>query len=315
MMRRSGLSASLAAALLAGGCASARPAAAPPTALAAVAAAPSRPLKLASTPIPNPPEPASSGQRSRPVREAAAPSPHVVRVNTGARVTPSRMGARTAEPVYTFTEGEVYPVQAAPGRITDIVLEPGEALSATGPVAAGDTVRWVIGDSQSGAGASARVHILVKPTRPGLETNLIVNTDRRTYRIELHATQGSYMPSVAWRYPEDAVKAASVERFAAPAVAVGALNFAYRISGDRTPWRPVRVFDDGRQTFIEFPPNVAQSEMPPLFIAGADGRADELVNYRVIGQRMVLDRLFAKAELRLGAGRHPARVRLERLGA
>ena len=197
------------------------------------------------------------------------------------------------------------------------MLEPGEALSATGPVAAGDTVRWVIGDSQSGAGASAQVHILVKPTRPGLETNLIVNTDRRTYRIELHATHGAYMPSVAWRYPheEAALKAANSERFAAPAVAVEALNFAYRISGDRAPWRPVRVFDDGRQTFIEFPPTVAQSEMPPLFIAGVDGRADELVNYRVIGQRMVLDRLFARAELRLGAGRHQARVRLERVGA
>jgi type IV secretion system protein VirB9 len=34
------------------------------------------------------------------------------------------------------------------------------------PVAAGDTVRWIIGDTESGTGASKQVHILVKPTRP-----------------------------------------------------------------------------------------------------------------------------------------------------
>jgi type IV secretion system protein VirB9 len=125
------------------------------------------------------------------------------------------------------------------------------------------------------------------------------------------------MPSVSWRYPEDeaALKAAKVEAFATPAVAVEALDFAYRISGDRTPWRPLRVFDDGRQTFIEFPPNVAQSELPPLFIAGADGHVDQLVNYRVIGRRIVVERLFGRAELRLGGGHHQARVRIERIGA
>jgi hypothetical protein len=34
--------------------------------------------------------------------------------------------------------------------------------------------------------ARARVHILVKPTRPDIRTNLVINTDRRTYHIELH---------------------------------------------------------------------------------------------------------------------------------
>ncbi|MFC3070462.1 P-type conjugative transfer protein TrbG [Phenylobacterium soli] len=307
-MRRLRLSTGLAAALLASGCALARPAPPPKSALAArPTPAPSVPLKLASTPVPNPPEPAAS--KARPRRGASDPATR--------RVRSGRPGPPNAEQIYTFAEGALYEVEAAPGRITDIMLQPGEGLSATGPVAAGDTVRWVIGDSLSGAGATARVHVLVKPTRPGLQTNLIVNTDRRTYRIELRATRGPYMPSVAWRYPQDeaAVKAAAVERFATPSIAVEALNFGYRISGDRTPWRPLRVFDDGRQTFIEFPPNVAQSDLPPLFIAGADGRGDELVNYRVVGRRMVLDRLFARAELRLGAGRHQARVRIDRIGA
>lgn len=312
-MPRSGVPSSLVAALLVSGCAGAHPAE-KAALVPQSAAAPVQPLKLTSTPVPNPPErptPSTPRIHHGDVVRRLVPSNAVPR-------TPSKVSARRrTEQVYTYADGALYEVDTSPGRITDIVLEPGEGLSATGPVAAGDTVRWVIGDSQSGAGAAARVHILVKPTRPGLQTNLIVNTDRRTYRIDLNATHGGYMPSVSWRYPEDeaALKAVKSEAFASPSVAVEALNFAYRIGGDRTPWRPTRVFDDGRQTFIEFPENIAQSELPPLFIAGADGRVDQLVNYRVIGRRMVLDRLFSRAELRLGGGRHQARVRIDRIGA
>ncbi|MBC7168600.1 TrbG/VirB9 family P-type conjugative transfer protein, partial [Phenylobacterium sp.] len=88
-------------------------------------------------------------------------------------------------------------------------------------------------------------------------------------------------------------------------------NFRYRIEGDNPAWRPVRAFDDGRQVFIEFPSGIAQGEMPPLWIIGAQGGA-ELVNYRVRGRYMGVDRLFGGAELRLGAERQ-RRVRIVRI--
>jgi type IV secretion system protein VirB9 len=88
------------------------------------------------------------------------------------------------------------------------------------------------------------------------------------------------------------------------------LQFRYRIEGDDAPWRPVRAFDDGTHVFIEFPAGIAQGEMPPLWIIGADGGA-ELVNYRVRGRHMIVDRLFAAAELRLG-GPHQQKVRIVR---
>ena len=77
------------------------------------------------------------------------------------------------------------------------------------------------------------------------------------------------------------------------------MNFRYRIEGDNPTWRPLRAFDDGRQVFIEFPRGIGQGEMPPLWVIGAEGGA-ELVNYRVQGNHMIVDRLFAAAELRLG---------------
>jgi P-type conjugative transfer protein TrbG len=201
--------------------------------------------------------------------------------------------------------------------VTDIALEPGEQLVGSGPIAAGDTVRWVTGDTESGAGASKKVHILIKPTRAALTTNLVINTDRRTYHLELRSTEKTYMASVSWAYPQDqliALRRQSVATETAAPVASGidvnALNFRYSIEGDNPPWRPLRAFDDGRQVFIEFPTGIAQGEMPPLWVIGPDGGA-ELVNYRVNGRHMIVDRLFAAAELRLGA-KHQDKVRIVR---
>ena len=115
------------------------------------------------------------------------------------------------------------------------------------------------------------------------------------------------MMGLSWTYPADELLAIArkdaATRAAAPVasgIAAENLNFAYRITGDNPAWRPFRVFDDGRQTFIEFPETVATGEAPPLFVLGDKGEA-ELVNYRMSGRYYVVDRLFAAAELRLGA--------------
>src|SRR3546814_13168876 len=90
--------------------------------------------------------------------------------------------------------------------------------------------------------------MLVKPVRSDITTNLVINTDRRTYHIELRANPSVYMASVSWTYPEDELialqQAQEAETRAAPIAAsipIEALNFAYRLSGDRPAWRPLRV--------------------------------------------------------------------------
>jgi P-type conjugative transfer protein TrbG len=291
------------------------------------------PAEIAATPAPEPPraveviaipEPLPLPGQLKPVTDApratepSDPRQRVGAANAAARVQPVRDGFLNAIQQYPWTDGALYQVYTAPGQVTDIALQKGEQLVGPGPVAAGDTVRWIIGDTISGSGPTARVHILVKPTRPDLTTNLVINTDRRTYHLELRATAATYMASVSWTYPRDAL-IASQGRNAAAAVAapvatgvdVSALNFRYRIDGNRAPWRPARAFDDGRQVFIEFPAGISQGEMPPLFVTGPAGDA-ELVNYRVQGRYMVVDRLFAAAELRLGDRRSEQRVRIVR---
>ena len=220
---------------------------------------------------------------------------------------PNVQGRRT----HFYQDGVVYPVLASPGRITDLVLQPGERLVGSGALAAGDTARWIIGDTVSGVGADQRVHVLVKPSAAGLATNLIINTTARTYHLDLRAVARGGDPEVRWRYVEPAVVVVA----APPApVAVAAepdltrLNLAYRIKGPRVWWRPLRVFDDGRRTYVEFGPAVRLGDLPPLFVPGADGKSAELVNYRVAGRRMLIDRILDRAELRLGQGRWARRV-------
>jgi len=254
-----------------------------------------------------------------PPAEPADPKARVAAANASARVQPTGAGYINAVQVYPFAEGALYQLYTAPGEVTDIALEPGEDLVGTGPVAAGDTVRWIIGDTESGAGATKRIHILVKPSRTDLRTNLIINTNRRTYHLELRSTLRTYMASVSWAYPQDqliALQRRNAEAQAAQPIAATSelglenLQFRYRIEGDDPAWKPLRAFDDGTHVYIEFPAGIGQGEMPPLWIIGAEGGA-ELVNYRVRGHHMIVDRLFAAAELRLG-GKHQNTVRIVR---
>ncbi len=230
--------------------------------------------------------------------------------NDAARVQPRKAGYFNAVQVFPYSAGALYQIYAAPGQITDISLEPGEQLIGSGPVAAGDTVRWVVGDTESGSGDTRRVHIMVKPTRAAIETNLVLNTDRRTYLIELRAREKPYMPSVSWFYPEDL---AARDHALSPKPLIPDLaqrRYRYRLEGDNPPWRPVNAYDDGRKVYIEFSPGIGQGEMPPLVVINSDGKT-ALVNYRAFGNILIADRLFAAAELRLG-GEDQEKVRIIR---
>jgi len=255
--------------------------------------------------------PPSRGRRGA----AGAPASRIEAANRAAMREPSREGYVNAVQVYVWSEGALYRLYTAPERVSEIALQPGETLIS---VAAGDTVRWVIGETTSGSGAARRTHILVKPSATGLRTNLVITTDRRVYHVQVESTARTAMASISWTYPNDALLAVrrsgggTGEAPIAAGVALEVLNFGYSIEGDNPPWRPIRAFDDGSQVFIEFPAGLAQGNAPPLFLRGESGRS-ELVNYRLRGRYYVVDRLFAAAELRLGERRQQV-VRIVRTG-
>ena len=267
-------------------------------------AAPSKVQKSTQTEVRS-----DAGQTNR------AAARRIASANRAASIEPAASGFVNAVQVFPYTDGASYRVYAAPERITDIALQSGEQLVA---VASGDTVRWVIGDTTSGTGSQKRTHILVKPFAAGLSTNLVITTDRRSYHLALTSVPRTAMVALSWTYPQDALlalKRAQGQADAAALIATGLdidqLRFDYIVSGDRPAWRPLRAFDDGRQTFIEFPATLAVGEAPPLFLVDAKGDA-QLVNYRVRGRYYIVDRLFNAAELRLGT-KHRNIVRISRI--
>lgn len=242
---------------------------------------------------------------------------NVEHANRNATLAPKTDAFLNAVQIYPYSAGTIYKLITAPERITDIALEQGEMLVS---VASGDTVRWVIGDTSSGNGATKRTHILVKPSLTGLSTNLLITTDRRAYHLALVSTGRTALTAISWSYPDDALlamrRANDAARAAEPIAAgiqVGQLHFNYAISGDRPAWRPIRAFDDGRQTYIEFPASIVIGDAPPLFLVDGRGEA-QLVNYRHKDRFYIVDRIFDQAELRFGAGKQQV-VKIARTGA
>lgn len=249
-----------------------------------------------------------------PPPEPADEKVRVSRANEEARVAPTRDGYVNAIQVWPYADGALYQIYTSPGRVTVIALQQGEELVT---VSAGDTVRWIVGDTVSGNGATQRVNILVKPTRTGLKTNLVITTNRRTYLLEMSSTPQAWMASASWDYPKDRLLALQKQvqqaRADAPietGLTLEQIRFRYAIGGDSPPWKPLRAFDDGERVYIQFPAGIAQGELPPLFVIGPRGDG-QLVNYRFRAPYYVVDRLFGAAELRLGGDKAQV-VRIER---
>ncbi|KDP95189.1 conjugal transfer protein TrbG [Brevundimonas sp. EAKA] len=319
------------------GCAVFRPARPDPTLAVAPPvvslAAASDPADLAGdVGAPDAPEPGPEPQSESPADgavpyEAVAAAPPAPSGVSGRRaIAAANLEARAASradafvggvQVFAWSPGRVYEVWAAPLRVTTLTLGAGETLVSK---AAGDTVRWQIGETTSGEGAAVRTHVLLKPLERGLETNLVLTTSRRVYFLDLKSggTDG-FNAAIAWDTgavdPPDPAPLATAEVRVSDPVAMpeGPLDARYRIEpqGRRARWTPVSVFNDGRRTFIAFDPDLQIDEAPALFVLAPDGEA-QMVNYRQAGGLFIVDRVFDRAELRLG-DRRPQVVRIRRL--
>lgn len=266
-----------------------------------------------------PPEPVTKPKAKRKAKHTSSPLQAIEDANQSARQSPDEASYTNAIMNYGYTSGALYQIHTAPLRLTDIQLEPGEEI--IGKPAAGDTVRWVLGVNKSVQDGLPQQHVLIKPVASGLATTLVINTNRRTYLLELTSHKETYMAAVSWQYPQrvqraslDRLRAQALRQPAPPTVDLDNLNFAYRVEARQgnPHWTPTRVFDDGRRVFIRFPDGFQQGEAPALFVAARDGQS-QMVNYRVRNGHYIVDRLFSTAELRVGSDAADV-VRISRQG-
>ncbi|KAI5932390.1 Unconventional myosin-XV [Manis javanica] len=196
---------------------------------------PPKPVEVVTVPqplaLPSQLKPLPETEEAKPAPEPADEKVRVSRANAEARVAPTREGYVNAIQVWPFTDGALYQLYAAVGRVTVVSLQPGEELVT---VAAGDTVRWIVGDTSSGSGEALRVNVMVKPIRSGLKTNLVITTSRRTYLLELTSTEKTWMASVSWEYPKDKMLALQRQAQAASAAARSIAASAPARHGEQT---------------------------------------------------------------------------------
>jgi type IV secretion system protein VirB9 len=236
--------------------------------------------------------------------------------------------AMTANPVVgpdgsiEFLFGAEQPsIVAAVMQITDIELQAGETITS---VNLGDSVRWQVQPAVSG---SDTTHILVRPRQVGLDTSMVVTTDKRTYHIRLRSHRSEYMPRVRFNYIEDALKKWDAIKTTAKAKReadtipetneyLGDLDFNYTVVG-KASWKPVRVYNDSTKTIIEMPDTLRQKEAPTLLVVRKEGRLLQkedqvMVNYRVQRGRYIVDAVFDQAVMIVGVGGNQEKVTITR---
>jgi type IV secretion system protein VirB9 len=206
-----------------------------------------------------------------------------------------------------------------------VELQAGEKV--VGEPNIGDSVRWNIAPAVYGTGDQATSVIVLKPQSVGLDTNLLITTDRRAYFLRLVSKADEYVARTAFAYAEDDNLRKWQQQIAAqhsqerlehrpaetlPAVVTAdKLNFNYTIKGGDDNIRPRRIFDDGAKTYIQMPAEIRHREAPVLMIVGVDGKG-EMTNYRVKDQTYIVDRLFDHANLVLGTGKKAQKVEISR---
>lgn len=237
--------------------------------------------------------------------------------NTKATQHPHVRDFFNAMMTYDFMPGAMYTIYTAPLRLTDIALQQGEKIIS---IAAGDTLRWQISQTYSGQADTLRQHVIVKPNQPGLKNTILITTNRRVYHLVLVSTDNNtYMVSVKWHYADSPLTFVSNQSqgygsdgiATMPAGTGGSpfkldlskidFNYVYgMVKGDKPSWYPVRVFNDGRQTFIEFPKHFYQTNMPVLYVATNSKEYGTMVNWRIKGRYMIVDQVIQNARLQSG---------------
>jgi len=215
-----------------------------------------------------------------------------------------------------FLFGETQPsVVCSPLQVCDIELQGGEIVR---DVLVGDTVRWKVEPATSGAAGGQAIHLIVKPSEPGLVTSMVVTTSRRTYHIQLKSHPSQYMARVGFEYPEDAATKLSdinarIQSMSGPGGGVPPeqLAFSYSLSGN-APWRPKRVYSDGQKTYIQFPRVISGQDAPVLFVVS--GGQNRIVNYRMKNDMMIVDYNIDRAILISGVGWRQQKVTIRRGG-
>jgi type IV secretion system protein VirB9 len=181
-----------------------------------------------------------------------------------------------------------------------------------------------MGDSMSWSIIPSGSKLFIKPIDKDATTNMTVLTDKRTYLFELYAEEAESIRdenlsfSVYFQYPDGAQgtnpslmvfdTAASnddpvnQEKYGQKEIKkllkekASSINYNYTMTGAKLI-APIRIFDDGEFTYMQF--KNKNAVVPAMYAVSYTGD-ESIVNYRVNGDYIVVERVESQFTLRNG---------------
>lgn len=203
--------------------------------------------------------------------------------------------------VYNYNKYKQFEINTKVGYVTDVQLRPGEVVQ---KIASGNTTQWQV-DVDIIDGVQ---HVYIKPMVSGIRTNMIINTDQRSYRFLVNSTdEMEYV--VVFNFAEldrEAQLKAEAEALAAQQARLDNLkrlqntnfNTNYKViktKNVKTAYVPKNIFDDGQKTYIEVS-DLALRDNLPLVYSYDDWEKGklQLVNYRLKNNVIEIDKVVNK---------------------
>ena len=203
--------------------------------------------------------------------------------------------------VYNYNKYKQFEINTKVGYVTDVQLRPGEVVQ---KIASGNTTQWQV-DVDIIDGVQ---HVYIKPMVSGIRTNMIINTDQRSYRFLVNSTdEMEYV--VVFNFAEldrEAQLKAEAEALAVQQSRLYNLkrlknthfNTNYKViktKNVKTAYVPKNIFDDGQKTYIEVS-DLALRDNLPLVYSYDDWEKGklQLVNYRLKNNVIEIDKVVNK---------------------
>lgn len=218
-------------------------------------------------------------------------------IRSGAKAAKQNIGT-----TFVYSEKDMYRIYCREGFLTTIYFNPDEEITF---MAGGDTERWTVEEGITGSKDGNRTIVTLKPFMTGIKTNLIINTNKRTYNFFLHAANDWYNPMVTFRYPQD-IMLKNLKRKQQDAqltpINLENLNYSYEWKKTKDPWCPMQVFDDGEKTFILLSKKADAYQLPVIFIRDEQTGKEAMVrgNYNPDTNNFIIDRLVNQVVLQYG---------------
>jgi type IV secretion system protein VirB9 len=167
---------------------------------------------------------------------------------------------------YIYSENEVFRLVVHYGYQTSIEFADGEEIQT---ISAGNSYAWQL--------TPIGRRLFIKPLEDNIMTNMTILTNKRSYHLEIQSKNQSMALDeelvyvVRFFYPDenfDSKKPDLISKERDPIPVVKPFNFDYTLTGSNK-LAPVKIFDDGINTFFKFPDGL---KGVPKFEAMIDGQ-------------------------------------------